>query len=221
MRSDAHDMPQIISDGSAVTGSIFDGDKKLAPPPPPPPPPSLATNDDDGAVDDEAQDDDELAWWRPLAAVINPEVHAVSEEMESSYEACLSLPGWQGLVPRHLAIDVCFDTLDPVLVDDPAGVKSPAATTTTTAAGGVGVGVGGGGGDPPAMWRLRRVSTRLEGYAARVFQHEYDHLEGLMYTDRVECESHVERDPDFEGGQGAPDSKVKLPSWLPKIEIVD
>ena len=30
------------------------------------------------------------------------------------------------------------------------------------------------------------VETRLEGFVARVFQHEFDHLEGLVYLDRVE-----------------------------------
>ena len=30
------------------------------------------------------------------------------------------------------------------------------------------------------------VEVRLEGFVARVFQHEYDHLEGTVYLDRVE-----------------------------------
>ena len=30
------------------------------------------------------------------------------------------------------------------------------------------------------------VETQLEGFVARVFQHEYDHLEGKVYLDRVE-----------------------------------
>ena len=30
------------------------------------------------------------------------------------------------------------------------------------------------------------VETRLEGFVARVFQHEFDHLEGMVYLDRVE-----------------------------------
>ena len=29
------------------------------------------------------------------------------------------------------------------------------------------------------------VETRLEGFVARVFQHEFDHLEGVVYLDRV------------------------------------
>ena len=34
--------------------------------------------------------------------------------------------------------------------------------------------------------RGRFVETKLEGFIARVFQHEFDHLEGLVYLDRVE-----------------------------------
>ncbi len=30
------------------------------------------------------------------------------------------------------------------------------------------------------------VTTRLEGFVARVFQHEFDHLEGVVYLDRVD-----------------------------------
>ena len=30
------------------------------------------------------------------------------------------------------------------------------------------------------------ISQNLEGFVARVFQHEYDHLDGLVYLDRVE-----------------------------------
>ena len=30
------------------------------------------------------------------------------------------------------------------------------------------------------------VETQLEGFVARVFQHEFDHLEGKVYLDRVE-----------------------------------
>ena len=30
------------------------------------------------------------------------------------------------------------------------------------------------------------VEARLEGFVARIFQHEFDHLEGIVYLDRVE-----------------------------------
>ena len=31
-----------------------------------------------------------------------------------------------------------------------------------------------------------RVKTKFEGFVARVFQHEIDHLDGMVYLDRVE-----------------------------------
>ena len=37
-----------------------------------------------------------------------------------------------------------------------------------------------------AGWNVRAVrEVRLDGYGARIFQHEFDHLEGTMYTDRI------------------------------------
>lgn len=34
--------------------------------------------------------------------------------------------------------------------------------------------------------RGQLIEKKLEGFVARVFQHEYDHLNGLVYLDRVE-----------------------------------
>ncbi len=33
--------------------------------------------------------------------------------------------------------------------------------------------------------RGEKVRERLEGYEARVFQHEYDHLDGVLFIDRI------------------------------------
>jgi len=40
----------------------------------------------------------------PLTALLNPVVEPLSEEMEPGWEACLSLPGMMGEVPRHTEI---------------------------------------------------------------------------------------------------------------------
>jgi peptide deformylase len=79
----------------------------------------------------------------PLA-VINPEILRVSDELESGWEGCLSVPGFRAQVPRHLEIDVAFT--------DRQGVP-------------------------------RR--ERFTGFMARLFQHEFDHLEGILYPDRI------------------------------------
>ena len=40
----------------------------------------------------------------PLTVLINPVIEPLSEEMEPGWEACLSLPGMMGEVPRHTEI---------------------------------------------------------------------------------------------------------------------
>lgn len=77
-------------------------------------------------------------------AVINPEILRVSEEMETGWEGCLSVPGFRGKVPRHLEVDVTFL--------DRSG---------------------------------QRHYQRYTGFMARLFQHEFDHLEGILYPERM------------------------------------
>lgn len=79
-----------------------------------------------------------------LFAVVNPEVAWRSEDLVEDQEACLSIPGLFGDVPRHAAIRVTGL--------DPSG---------------------------------RPLSLDLQAFEARVFQHEIDHLEGILYPDRV------------------------------------
>lgn len=80
-------------------------------------------------------------------ALVDPEiVEAEGEEIAS--EACLSIPGVVGDVPRATAIRVRGRTR-----------------------------------------RGRRVTVAAEGLLARVLQHEIDHLDGVLFVDRV-------RDPD-------------------------
>jgi len=40
----------------------------------------------------------------PLGALINPEIEILSEQRESDWEGCLSVPGYRGLVPRYTCI---------------------------------------------------------------------------------------------------------------------
>ena len=43
-----------------------------------------------------------------------------------------------------------------------------------------------------------RQTLVLEGFVARVFQHEYDHLEGLVYLDRVETNRDIISEQEFQ-----------------------
>lgn len=42
--------------------------------------------------------------------------------------------------------------------------------------------------------RGRGVTVRAEGWLARIFQHEIDHLNGILITDRVERPEHIHRE---------------------------
>jgi peptide deformylase len=41
--------------------------------------------------------------------------------------------------------------------------------------------------------RGRKVRIKAEGFLARVFQHEVDHLDGILYIDRVESPDKIRR----------------------------
>ncbi|WP_341328527.1 peptide deformylase [Methylotuvimicrobium sp. KM2] len=43
-----------------------------------------------------------------------------------------------------------------------------------------------------------RQTQILEGFVARVFQHEYDHLDGLVYLDRVETNRDIVSELEFQ-----------------------
>ena len=77
--------------------------------------------------------------------MINPEMLWASSEMEKDWEGCLTVPGIRGIVPRHQAVRIRYQTRQGVMVE-----------------------------------------TAYEGFLARVFQHEVDHLDGVVFLDRVE-----------------------------------
>src|SRR5829696_7875858 len=37
----------------------------------------------------------------PFTVLVNPELEAISDDMEEGWEGCLSVPGMRGLVPRY------------------------------------------------------------------------------------------------------------------------
>lgn len=76
---------------------------------------------------------------------INPRVVTASENTDTDWEGCLSIPGYVGRVMRPARIEVEY--LDRQ-------------------------------GQP--------VGESLDGFAARVFLHELDHLQGVLYTMKAE-----------------------------------
>jgi peptide deformylase len=88
--------------------------------------------------------DDETEETYRLHALVNPVVLWRSEDLVEDQEACLSIPGLYGDVPRHFALRVRGQ--------DTSG---------------------------------RPIELEAQDFEARVIQHEIDHLDGVLFPDRV------------------------------------
>ena len=92
--------------------------------------------------DEAAADDAERGV--PLTVLINPQILPLNDELNYGWEACLSVPGLAGQVPRHTAIRYSGFALDG-----------------------------------------RQIEREAHGFHARVVQHECDHLDGMLYPQRM------------------------------------
>ena len=102
-----------------------------------------AEDEDEENSDEEiAESDTPPAKPKLLYVMINPEIVKASEEKIMGVEGCLSIPGLQGEVERHEAIQV-------------KGLNRH--------------------GKPQKL--------KVDGWMARIFQHEIDHLNGVLFTD--------------------------------------
>jgi peptide deformylase len=90
---------------------------------------------------------------------INPRIVKMSRETINRTEACLSLPGWTGDVPRSTWITIEYQ--------EPNGKQK----------------------------RLRKV----DGALGWVLQHEIDHLDGILYTERIVDLSTLKQTTDENG----------------------
>ena len=103
----------------------------------------------DGAEHEDAAD-------RAPMVLINPEIEPLDDDLEMGFEGCLSIPGLQGIVPRHRKIG--YRGMDP---------------------------------------KGRLIEREAEGLHARVVQHEVDHLDGILYTMRMEDLTHLTFDSEI------------------------
>ncbi len=63
----------------------------------------------------------------------------------------------------------------------------------------------------------KEVRVRAEGYFARILQHEIDHLDGILYLDRLERPEDLRRlEPEEESGEVLPESQHEPPPVTPK-----
>ena len=109
-------------------------------------PPETETGEDDGDEDqaDEGEDAATEDKRGPLTILMNPVIEPQGDDMVAGWEGCLSVPGMQGIVPRHASIRYS------------------------------GVGPDGG-----------KIKFEAKGFHARVVQHECDHLDGILYPQRM------------------------------------
>ncbi|HEY6044510.1 MAG TPA: peptide deformylase [Nitrosospira sp.] len=80
----------------------------------------------------------------PYTVLVNPVLTPLTQEMESGWEGCLSVPGMRGMVPRFAKLRYQGS--------DQYG---------------------------------RPIDRTVEGFHARVVQHECDHLQGILYPMRI------------------------------------
>jgi peptide deformylase len=99
-------------------------------------------SEDDGEEDDTEETEVRPPKPKKLYVMINPEIVKASEEKVMGVEGCLSIPGIQGEVERHEAIQI-------------KGLNRF--------------------GKPQKL--------KVDGWMARIFQHEIDHLNGVLFTD--------------------------------------
>ena len=98
----------------------------------------------EGRSDPGLSQDERFDHTAPLTVLINPQIEAVSQEIEGGWEGCLSVPGLRGFVERVFHIRYRGFDLEG-----------------------------------------REVARTAKGFHARVVQHECDHLDGVLYPNRM------------------------------------
>jgi peptide deformylase len=92
-----------------------------------------------------------------LTIFVNPRITFLTEETESMYEGCLSVPNLRGRVDRRMHIRV--DAWDR---------------------------------------EGNSISFEVRGLTAGTYQHEFDHLQGMLFVDRVSDASTLSTWSNFE-----------------------
>jgi peptide deformylase len=80
----------------------------------------------------------------PLTVMVNPVLNPTTQNQAEGWEACLSLPGLTGRVPRFMGLRYSYQNL-----------------------------------------KGERVEGEAKEFHARVMQHECDHLDGILYPQRM------------------------------------
>lgn len=94
----------------------------------------------------------------PFEVYANIRIVKTLGEKELGPEGCLSVPDMRGDVLRYQEIVIEYDRIVP------GGCES---------------------GGCAESWAVERIQERVSGFTAVIFQHECDHLDGVLYIDRI------------------------------------
>ena len=116
----------------------------------------------------------------PFEVYPNIRIVWASDSLEPGPEGCLSVPGRRGDVLRSQEIEIEYDIVvagcetdceDGCGTECKSGCGSGCGTGCET-----GLSIGA---------KIQTVREKIEGFTAVIFQHEIDHLEGVLYIDRL------------------------------------
>jgi len=118
-----------------------------------------------------------------LRVVVNPVLSFPTEETALFEEACLSVPGYAATVRRFKEVIVSGFDQNGKVIQLAQALLNPAAGALT----------------PDTC--VQAVEWHATGWAARILQHEVDHLDGKIYIDRAETGSQYKVLPGMASGE--------------------
>ena len=116
----------------------------------------------------------------PFECYVNIRIDSLSGPVVRGPEGCLSVPGMRGIVPRRSVAYISYLRLcsahhpDSSASHSCCGAHRPDCAASHSCCG------------ASRRGGAERVRERVEGFTAVIFQHECDHLDGILYTDRAD-----------------------------------
>ena len=116
----------------------------------------------------------------PFEVYPNIRIVATRGDLCPGPEGCLSVPGRRGTVLRSRDIDIRYTLVPATAANGAPAAGTPSASTSPAGTSSAGSSQAG---TPLA---LRDTVERIQGFTAVIFQHECDHLDGILYIDKLE-----------------------------------
>ena len=121
----------------------------------------------------------------PFEVYPNIRIVATRGDLCPGPEGCLSVPGRRGTVLRSRDIDIRYTLVPATAANGAPAAGTPSASTSPASTSPAGTSSAGSSqaGTPLA---LRDTVERIQSFTAVIFQHECDHLDGILYIDKLE-----------------------------------